>query len=350
MRFAPVVAIWMIAGCAARQPGSAGARFTVLGGLLSIAPSVAAQTEANRQERLMAATSSPARETVVKLRDGSSQGVVVFRLTRIPCRRDPAAAVKRLGESWRDRDGAFHIDPISDATFFYIPDQLPRRDEVTNLGAIVTCTSRGLVAGNVLVDGDPRTWSPIMRQLAGSIEAHTLPRTAARQIALRRCDKLITVDVPEGYFDDVEHGIDFTLYHFDAPDGETWMTIYTGQHSRPSAPAGATPIQLSGGVEAKRWIDQDGVHLERWWALDPAPVVTPPPSREPPPPSGPEPPSEPGGSASSPPGLTDEELAELAAQEPACIFLGFGEGPLSEEASLRRLLGYTMAADPGARR
>jgi hypothetical protein len=45
---------------------------------------------------------------------------------------------------------------------------------------------------------------------------------------------------------------------------------------------------------------------------------------------------------------TDEELAELAAQEPACIFLGFGEGPLSEAASLRRLLGYTMADDPGA--
>ena len=102
------------------------------------------------------------------------------------------------------RDGAFHIDPISAATFFYIPDQLPRRDEVTNLGAIVTCTSRGLVAANVVVDGDPRAWSPIMRQLAGSIEAHTLPRTAARQVSLRRCDKLITVDVPEGYFDDVE--------------------------------------------------------------------------------------------------------------------------------------------------
>lgn len=345
MRFAPVVAIWMIAGCAARQPGSSGARFTVLGGLLSIAPSVAARTEANEQESLMAATSSPSRETVVRLRDGSSQGVVIFRLTRIPCRRDPAAAVKRLGESWRDRDGAFHIDPISDATFFYIPDQLPRRDEVTNLGAIVTCTSRGLVAANVLVDGTPGSWSPIMRRLAGTIEAHPLPRTAARQVSLRRCDKRITVDVPEGYFDDIENGMDFTLDRFDSPDGETSMTIYTGQHSRPSAPAGATPIQLSGGVEVKRWTDQDGVHLERWWVFDPEPVVAPP-AREPPPSSGPEPSPEPG-SASSPPVLTDEELAALAA---TCIFQGFGEGPASEEASLRRLLGYTIADDPDARR
>ena len=54
-------------------------------------------------------------------------------------------------------------------------------------------------------------------------------------------------------------------------------------------------------------------------------------------------------SASAPPVLTDEELAALACAH-ICIFQGFGEVPLSAEAALHRLLGYTIADNPEAGR